>query len=120
MSLISAETVPEIQDLMPADSVQSVTLYPRAADSSSASAFGTGVTYTARWKPLSDETIAILGGAAEQQWREWQLYQTASQSTIPAPGSKIVDASGVIWYVKSVQTKQFGKIHNCRSYKEAT
>lgn len=119
MSLISSEAVPDIEGIMPDGCVQSITHYPRRVDTALESAFHYGETYTARKKPVSDETIAILGGAFEQEWAEWQLYQTGGQTNAPTPGSKIVEADGTEWFVKTVQTKQFGKVHNCRSFKEA-
>lgn len=120
MSLISAETAADIPDLMPEDALESVSLYSRAADSSTAAVYASAVSWPrSRRKPMSAQTIAMMGGNAEQVWINWQLYVT-SQTVYPKYGDKIVDADGVTWHVKKSDTKQFRKVWTCFCVREAS
>lgn len=113
MGFIRRSNVRRIPRLMPADRIETVTLYPRIADTATEAGYGPGVEYTARRKPTSLEVVAMLGGVGTVEWCDFQLYQVDGQTLPPRQHYKLVDAGGHSWDISWVRDVNFSRAWTC-------
>ena len=78
--------------------------------------YGTGVSWEARRQPLTDGDAGDLA----KRWCRWQLYATASQSTLPGRLGQITDPNGVKFDVHVTQGRFGNLIWDCDCIQELT
>lgn len=111
MSAISRETIQSVWEIIPPDALEEVTLLDNAG--------ATVGTYAhAERKKLSFRQVAMVGAIIGQSWLTFTLYQD-QEAFAPLSSYKLVDAAGVTWEVKSVDTDMVQRIHDCICLKDA-
>jgi hypothetical protein len=107
--IIGNDVQQRIWQMMPPESIVSVTLLSRTA----ADAGSTSVTYNkVRRKQMNRDDMVLAQAGSEQTWMKFQFYIN-EESTVPKVHDRMTDDQSVSWTIMFVNIKMLGYVYDC-------